>query len=409
MHLPVYIAKRYFFAKKSHNIINIISGISVAAIAIGTMALIVVLSVFNGFQDLVESLFNTFNPDLVITIKQGKTFQADDLPSEKLKILPSVEKYTEVVEENALIRYREKQYIATIKGVSNGFEKNNPLDSMMADGAFVLEQGENNYTVVGAGVAYYLNVNLNDYTTPLMIYVPKKGANISLNPEEAFNSEAIFPSGIFSIQQDFDTKYLLLPLRFARQLLNYNQEVTSVEILLEKGANLEKVQTEVEKICGDRFTVKNRFQQQELLYKIMKSEKWAVFLILAFILFIATFNVVGSLSMLVLDKQEDITTLRNLGADNRLIKNIFRTEGLLISLGGAFLGLLLGFAICLLQQEFGWIKLQSSGSTFVISAYPVQMKLIDFLSVFATVFVIGIAAAWFPVRKIKAKKVAGRD
>jgi len=405
VHLPFYIAKRYFFAKKSHNIINIISGISVAGITVGTMALVVVLSVFNGFQQLVESLFNTFNPDLVITWKEGKTFNASSIPAEKLKKLSGVIKYTEVIEENALLRYHEKQFIATIKGVSSGFKKANPLDTMLVEGDFVLEDGETDYAVMGAGIAYYLNVQLNDFNTPLMVYVPRRGSNVSLNLEEAFNSEAIYLSGIFSVQQDFDTKYLLVPIRFARRLLDYDQELTSIELSLSDKISQDKIQKQAETLCGKDFVVKNRFQQQEMLYRIMKSEKWAIFLILAFILFIAAFNVVGSLSMLILDKTEDIGILRNMGADNRLIKNIFRTEGLLISIGGALLGLFFGFIVCYLQQQFGIIRLQSADSTFVVNAYPVKMQWMDFLSVFATVLALGIVAAWFPVRRLGEKQL----
>ena len=276
------------------------------------MALIVVLSVFNGFENIVVSLFNSFDPDLKITVNEGKTFDNNSLPSGEIKKIPGVARYTEVVEENALLRYGEKQYIATIKGVDDGFINKNPIDSMIAEGDFVLTRGENNFAVVGYGVAYFLGINLNNVNEFLTLYVPKRGNRFSVNPEEAFNTQMIYPSGIFSIQQDFDSRYIIVPLRFARGLLDYKNEVTSVEIGLAKGADLDKIQSEVKKLSGSKFTVKNRFQQQEVLYKIMKSEKWAVFLILAFILLIATFNVIGSLSMLILDKTEDIAVLRSM-------------------------------------------------------------------------------------------------
>ncbi len=403
MNFSLFIARRYLFARKSHHIINIISGVSVAGVTIGTMALIVVLSVFNGFENIVVSLFNSFDPDLKITVNEGKTFNNVDLPAADIRKIPGVVRYTEVVEENALLRYGEKQYIATIKGVDDGFINKNPIDSMIAEGDFVLTRGENNFAVVGYGVAYFLGINLNNVNEFLTVYVPKRGSSFSVNPEEAFNTQMIYPSGIFSIQQDFDSKYVIVPLRFARGLLDYKNEVTSVEIGLAKGADLDKVQSEVKKLSGLKFTVKNRFEQQEVLYKIMKSEKWAVFLILAFILLIATFNVIGSLSMLILDKTEDIAVLRSMGADNKLIRKIFLTEGLFISLGGALLGLILGFIICFIQQKFGIIRLQSADSSFVISAYPVQMKILDFVYVFLTVFAIGIATAWYPVRQISKK------
>ncbi|HPT04734.1 MAG TPA: ABC transporter permease [Bacteroidales bacterium] len=403
MNFSLFIARRYLFARKSHHIINIISGVSVAGVTIGTMALIVVLSVFNGFENIVVSLFNSFDPDLKITVNEGKTFNNIDLPAADIRKIPGVVRYTEVVEENALLRYGEKQYIATIKGVDDGFINKNPIDSMIAEGDFVLTRGENNFAVAGYGVAYFLGINLNNVNEFLTVYVPKRGSSFSVNPEEAFNTQMIYPSGIFSIQQDFDSKYVIVPLRFARGLLDYKNEVTSVEIGLAKGADIDKVQSEVKKLSGSKFTVKNRFQQQEVLYKIMKSEKWAVFLILAFILLIATFNVIGSLSMLILDKTEDIAVLRSMGADNKLIRKIFLTEGLFISLGGALLGLILGFIICFIQQKFGIVRLQSADSSFVISAYPVQMKILDFVYVFLTVFAIGIATAWYPVRQISKK------
>ena len=403
MNFSLFIARRYLFARKSHHIINVISGVSVAGVTIGTMALIVVLSVFNGFENIVVSLFNSFDPDLKITVNEGKTFDNNSLPSGEIKKIPGVVRYTEVVEENALLRYGEKQYIATIKGVDDGFINKNPIDSMIAEGDFVLTRGENNFAVVGYGVAYFLGINLNNVNEFLTLYVPKRGNRFSVNPEEAFNTQMIYPSGIFSIQQDFDSRYIIVPLRFARGLLDYKNEVTSVEIGLAKGADLDKIQSEVKKLSGSKFTVKNRFQQQEVLYKIMKSEKWAVFLILAFILLIATFNVIGSLSMLILDKTEDIAVLRSMGADNKLIRKIFLTEGLFISLGGAVLGLLLGFIICFIQQKFGIVRLQSADSSFVIQAYPVRMKILDFIYVLLTVFAIGIATAWYPVRQISKK------
>lgn len=383
--------------------INIISGISVAGVTIGTMALVVVLSVFNGFESLVTDLFNTFDPDLKITVKQGKTFYADTLPEKTLKSLEGVKRYTKVVEEDALLRYKNKQYIATIKGVSEDFESLSGLDTMIVSGDFQLQTKDLNYAVMGYGVAYYLGLRLGDFKNPVSVYVPRRTARgAPLNPAQAFNTRIIHPSGIFSIQQDFDSKYVIVPLRFARQLLEYDKELTAVEIGIRKGVSIENIQNRVEKIAGERFDVKNRFQQQELLYKIMQSEKWAVFLILSFILLIATFNIIGSLSMLILDKRKDIGILRSMGASNKLIRHIFLMEGLMISLSGALLGLLLGGLVSWLQVEFGLIKLQA-GSTFIIEAYPVEMQRMDFVYVFATVFLIGFAAAWFPVRQISKR------
>ena len=372
-------------------------------ITIGTMALIVVLSVFNGFEKLVISLFNTFNPDLVITVKEGKTFNSNEFPSEKVKNIPGVVYFTEVVEENALLKHKAKQHIVTIKGVSEDFEKMSRLDTMIIDGEFILKNEGRSFTVIGAGVAYYLGANPKDFTNPISVYIPRRTKSTSLNFENAFNNQLILPSGVFSVQQDFDINYIIVPLEFARELLEYNDEVTSIELGLEQDADTDKIQSDIQNTLGENFLVKNQFQQQELLYKIMKSEKLAIFLILSFILLIATFNVIGSLSMLILDKKKDIAVLSSMGANKKLIKRIFLTEGLLISIIGAILGLTFGGILCWLQQQFGIISLGPGDGSFVVDAYPVQMQILDFVYVFITVFLIGLAAALVPVKQISKK------
>jgi lipoprotein-releasing system permease protein len=404
LNLQFFIAKRYLLSKKTHNIINIISGISVTGITVGTMALIIVLSVFNGFESLVESLYNTFDPDLKITANVGKTFNAPDLPKYEILNIPGVVRYTEVIEENALLRYHSKQYLATIKGVSPDFEHLGGLDSMVVEGRAILQRDSFNFAVPGYGIAYFLGIDLNIPTDLLDVYMPNRTGNIgSLSPEESFTSEPIMVSGIFSVQQDFDSKFVIVPLRFARQLTGYSDELTSVEIGLKPGTDVDQVQSKLAELTGGKFKVKNRFQQQEVLYKIMKSEKLAIFLILSFILLIATFNVIGSLSMLILDKKKDIAVLRSLGANDRLIRRIFFTEGLLITFSGAIVGLILGLIICWLQQRFGLLKLQTGAGTFVVDAYPVKMMFSDFALVFVTVSAIGMAAAWYPVRRISQR------
>lgn len=400
---PFYIARRYLFAKKSHNIINVISGISVVGVTVGTMALIIVLSVFNGFESLIVSLFNTFNPDLVITAKEGKTFRAGEFPSEDISAIPGVYVLTEVVEENALLKYRDQQYIATLKGVSEDFERMSGLDTMLVDGRFLLYEREMPRMIMGAGVSYFLNAGLRDLLNPIVVYVPNRTGKITLQMDQAFNSKPVFPSAIFSIQQDFDTRYAIVPIAFMRQLLYYDDEVTAIEIGLEEGFSANRIKAEIQKILGDEFTVKNRFEQQALLYKVMQSEKWAIFLILTFILIIATFNVISSLTMLILDKKKDIAVLHSMGADNQLIKKIFLLEGTMISIGGALTGLFLGGAVSWLQQTFGLISLGDGNGSFVIDAYPVQIIWTDFLIVFATVIVLGLLAAWYPVKQISAK------
>ncbi len=399
MNLPFFIARRYLISKKSHNIINLISGISMVGVAVGTAALIIVLSVFNGFESVVISLFSVFDPDIEITVAQGKTFHNHEISADKIRTLPGVVSYTEVVEENALLHYKNQQYLATIKGVDSLYQQNSPIDSMQLTGEMVLQQDSLDFAIPGYGIAYFLNFDLDAPDNLISVYIPKRKGNISGLPQESFSSEYIRPTAVFSIQQDFDDKYMLVPLRFARRLLDYSDEVTGIEIRLAKGTDVDKIQQEIIRITGPRFKVQNRFQQQEVLYKIMKSEKWAVFLILTFILIIASFSVVGSLSMLILDKQKDIGILRSMGAGNKVIKQIFFIEGLLISLSGAALGLLLGLLVCFVQQQFGLIKLQGGGS-FIISAYPVKLIATDFLYVFITITFIGIGAAWLPVQRI---------
>ncbi len=389
------------FAKKSQNTINLISAISVFGVTVGTMALIVVLSVFNGFDALVHSLFNSFNPDLKITIQEGKKFSAD-LPSvQKLKKLPGVIYFTEVVEENALLKYGKKQYIATIKGVSKDFVKMSGIDTMIIDGKFTLRQGKNEYAIVGQGIASKLSIGLN-FVNPIIAYVPKRTGKVSLNPEKAFNRRYIFPSGVFAIQQDFDTKYMIVPIDFARKLLDYTTEVSSLELKIDPSYDIDDIQKQAKAILGQDFEVKNRFEQEELLYKIMKTEKWAIFFILTFILIVASFNIIGSLTMLIIEKKKDISILRSMGTEMQQIRKIFLYEGWLISLTGAIVGLFLGVFIIWLQQRFGFIKLQGSGS-FVIDTYPVKIVPFDFLLVLLTVIGVGYVAAWYPVRYISRK------
>ena len=400
MKLPLFIAKRYLLSKKSHNLINILSAISIGGVTIGTMALIIVLTVFNGFESLVTKLFNSFNPDMLIEVKEGKTFDMKDFPLDKLINIKGVANYCEVVEENALLKYKDKQQIVTIKGVDNNFTKVSRLDSMIVEGKYLLQKDSTIFGVFGLGIYNMLEVNLSEFATPVSVYIPKRGKNMSINPEESFNNEFIYPSGAFSIQQDFDTRFVIVPLRFARKLMDYKTEVTAVEVSLTKESNHDAIQKELKTMLGNKYTVKNRYQQQELLYKVMQSEKFAIYLILSFILFIAAFNIVGSLSMLIMEKKKDVSILKSMGAGDKLIKRIFMTEGLLISLSGAVIGLLLGAIICWIQMKFGVIPLEGGNGAFVVQSYPVEFRLMDFVWVFVIVFVIGYIAAWYPVRQI---------
>ncbi len=401
MNFPIYIAKRYLFAKKSHNAINVISGISVAGVTIGMMALVIVLSVFNGFDDLIKALYNSFDPDLKVTVIEGKTFQPDERILKKLSEIDGVSIYSKVVEESVLLKYGEKQYPATLKGVDRNYIKINGIDTMVREGKFMLEDDKSQYAVIGQGIAYYLQVGLK-FVTPLVVYFPRKEATISMNVENAFSQNYIFPSGIFAIEQDHDAKYMIVPIKFAFNLLEDSVSISALEIRTTKGADLDKVQMNVQNLFGDHFKVRNRYQQQELFYRIMKYEKWAIFMILAFILMVASFNIIGSLSMLIIEKKKDISTFKSIGADSVLIRQIFLYEGMMISFFGALIGLILGLVVCWLQIKFGFIRLQGSGS-FIIDAYPVSIRIADILLAFLTVLGIGYIAAWYPVKYIIRK------
>ncbi|HNS12151.1 MAG TPA: ABC transporter permease [Bacteroidia bacterium] len=399
MSLAPFIARRYFFSKKSQRAINIISMISVLGVTIGTAALIIVLSVFNGFEDLILRLYNSFDPDIKISKVEGKSFHLNSFPLQQLREIDGVQYVSEVLEENALVKYRDKQTIVSIKGVNDEFEQMTGIDSMIAEGEFKLKHGDLDFAIVGAGIAYKLQLNIGDLKSQLEIYAPKKNSASLLNAEEAFNRRFVSPSGVFSIQQEFDTKYIIVPLRLAYEILEKESQVSALEIGLNPGVNTEEVQKRITELAGNSYQVKNRYQQHELIYKIMKSEKWAVFLILTFILIIATFNVISSLTMLVIEKKKDITILHSLGANSALLRKIFLLEGIFITALGAIIGLTLGFTVCFLQERFGLIQLGGSGS-FVIDAYPVKMQVPDFFYVLATVFFIGFIAAWYPSKKL---------
>jgi len=399
--LPLYIAKRYLFAKKSRNAINVISAVSIAGVAVGTMALIIILSVFNGLEMLVTSIFNTFDPDIKITAAEGKRFIADTSKLRLLVEVNGVSCYSTAIEENALLKYNEKQLPATIKGVDKNYAEVTGIDSSMWDGKFLLtSEGGRPYSVIGAGIAQNLGIRIN-FVEPLWIYVPDKNSSSTLNPDEAFNNEYIFPAGIFQIEQDYDSKYLYVPLGFAQDLIESGDEISSLEIKFSEGADENEVQKDISKIFGAGFVVQNKYQQQEIFYKVMRSERLAIFLILTLILIIASFNIIGSLTMLIIEKERDIQILKSLGAGDSLIRKIFIFEGWLISIIGALIGLLLGFFVCWLQQKYGIVKLQ--GETLIVDSYPVVMKFPDFIVVSGTVLLIGFWAAWYPVRYLTKK------
>jgi len=394
------IARRYLFSKKSHNAINIISAISASGIAIGTMALIVVLSVFNGFENLISDMFSNFDPDLKITLVKGKTFQVDTEDFEQVRKLKSIAFFTEIVEENALLRFKDKQMPAKIKGVSPSFRQMSQIDQIIFDGKFVLNDGAFERAVPGIGVASILGLGAH-FIDPLYIYAPKRTSNINLiRPEKSFNQMATFVSGIFSVQQlQYDDQYVLVSINLARELFEYqNNTVSAIELKLNKNADSEIVKAEISKLIGNKYQIKNRYEQQESFFKIMKIEKWITFLILCFILLIASFNVIGSLSMLIIEKKQDIETLRSIGANNLTVRYIFLFEGWLIAIVGSLSGIILGSILCIAQEKIGFLKL---GSGYVVDSYPVVTNITDVLLVFITVLLMGFVAAWYPSRNLK--------
>jgi lipoprotein-releasing system permease protein len=405
--LSIYIAKRYLFAKKSRNAINIISSVSVGGVTVVTMSLIIILSVFNGLEGMVSRIFNTFDPELKITIAEGKVFTPDSVKLKLLQKINGIAASSLTLEENALLKYGDREFIASVKGADENYVKVTTLDSAMWEGNFILK-GKNNrpYAVIGIGIATYLGVNIN-FITQLNVIVPRRTGSINFNPENALISKYIFPSGIFEIEQEFDSKYIIIPLEFARELLEYNTEISAIEIKLAEKADLKEVQKSVKLIFGKDYSVKNRLEQQEIFYKVMRSERLAIFFILTLILIIASFNIMGSLTMLIIEKERDIEILKSLGADNNLIRKIFIFEGWMISLIGAFAGVILGFIICWIQQRFGLIRLNSE--TLMIKAYPVVLKIKDFIVVPATVLLIGYWAAWYPVRFLTKKYLTGNE
>ncbi|MFA5587650.1 MAG: FtsX-like permease family protein [Mariniphaga sp.] len=398
MNLPLFIALRYLFSKKKQNIINIISGISVAGIIVGTMALVIVLSVFNGFNGLIETFFSNFDPDLKITASRGKMFSPSENRFEEIQNLLGVLHYAEVIEETALLKYGDQQYPAIVKGVPPNYSDYTSIDTLIIDGIFMLQDDGIDYAVVGQGVAYNLGLGLS-FVDPIRIFVPKKGHQASLNPAQSLNFDYIFPAGVFSLLEEIDSKYLIVPYHFASRLFESENRVSAVELGIDPGVNSKKLQKEIQGILGDSFHVKNKYQQHDMIFRTIKSEKWASYFILVFILIVASFNMLGSLSMLIIDKKEDLFILRSMGADSKLIRKIFLFEGWLISFFGALIGALLGIFICWLQIRFELVTLPGTGS-FVITAYPVKIVLSDIFLILGIVLGIGFIASWYPVRFI---------
>ncbi len=399
MRLPLYIAWRYLFAKKTHNAINIITLVSVVGVAVGSMALVVVLSVFNGFEKLILSLFDAFHPDMEITVAEGKTFSMEAFPLDELKGVSGIVHYGEVLEESGLIMYKDKQHLVSLRGVDDAYRHITGIDTMVVHGEYLLVDNDRNFIIPGQGVSLVINASIHDYLNPIDIYVPRRGRTTGLHPAQAFRSSSNYASGIFAVQSEYDMEYVIVPLRLMRRLLDYHDEVTALVASIDPEYNHQRIQRQIREVIGPEYVVKNRLQQQDFLYRVMRSEKWAIFFILTFILIIAAFNIIGSLTMLVIEKRRDISVLRSMGASRQMIRRIFLVEGILVSLAGALGGIAIGGLISWLQMRYGLIRLQAEG-VFIIDAYPVSLQGLDLLLVGFTVFCIGLLASMIPLRNI---------
>ncbi|MDM8325771.1 FtsX-like permease family protein [Bacteroides gallinaceum] len=405
MNFPFYIARRYLFSKKSHNAINVISAISVCGVALATLALVCTLSVFNGFQDLVSTFFTAFDPQLKIVPASGKVFDGKDKRIQLLKNIPEVALMCESVEDNALVQYQGKQAMAVVKGMEDNFDELTPIDTILfGRGELLLHDEVVDYAIPGVQLLASLGTGVR-FLDPLEIYAPKRGAKVNMaNPAASFNSGNLFSSGlVFAVNQEkYDGSYIITSLQFARKLFQYTDEVSAVNLKLIAGTDVDAVKRKIENVLGNDFRVLDRYEQQADTFRIMEIEKLISYLFLTFILMIACFNVIGSLSMLIIDKRDDAATLRNLGADERQILRIFLFEGRMITFIGAVSGIVLGVLLCWLQQRFGLISLGSSGS-FIVDAYPVSVHWEDIVLIFVTVVAVGFLSVWYPVRYLFKK------
>ncbi len=401
MNFPFYVARRYLFSKKSHHAINIISAISVCGVALATMALVCTLSVFNGFQDLVASFFTAIDPQLEVAPAKGKTMAADAPGLTRLKAYPGIQVYTETLEENALVICGDHQAMVTIKGVDDNFAEATDIGSLLyGDGTFILHADVLEFGVPGIQLAAQLGLGAR-FDTPLQVYAPQKGERVNpANPAASFTqSELYSPGVVFAVKQEkYDAHYILTSLGFARNLFGQQGRVSSIALKLKEGTDVEQARKDIQQLLGPGFTVEDRYAQQADVFRIMEVEKLIAYLFLTFILLVACFNIIGSVSMLIIDKKDDVRTLRNLGAKDHQVIRIFLFEGRLISGAGALAGILLGLLLCYLQQTYGFITLGKSSGSFVVDAYPVSVQLWDVVLVFFTVLLVGYCALWYPVR-----------
>ena len=399
--LPLFFARRYLFSKKSHSVINIVSGVSAFSVAIPVMAMVILLSVFNGFEGLIKSMYRSFDPDIRITPVRGKVFPIDSLPRERFLAIDGVRDAAYALEDNAVFEYRDRQAFGTMCGVDSLYRQVVPLDSLRTEGVFQLQFGDFPEAYVGQGVAYALGIRVN-LNSPISVYVPRRGRVSPLLPYSFYKKQNIFPSGVFALEAEVDGKYVIVPLHFAQELLDYPGQASSVAIRLEADASPQRVQQQIGQWLGDDYKIQSRYQQKESFYRIMMYEKWGIYFIILLVLVIASFSLIGSLVMLIIEKRKDSQTLVTMGADTKLLRKIFVAEGMLIYLIGAGGGLLLGVALALAQQHFGFLKL--SGETFLIDAYPVEVHPSDLAWVIVTFVSVSYLISVLTVRAMIPKK-----
>lgn len=406
MNFPFFIARRYLFSKKSTHVINVISSISVIGVAVATMALVIVLSVFNGFHDLVASLFTSFDPQLKVVPVEGKTAPSDDPILTQIRLLPEVDVATETVEDQALAIYDGKQAMVKIKGVDDNFaELSHITDILYGDGSFSLHAANLEYGILGIRLAQTLGIGAQ-WDGYLKIYAPQKEGQLDLsNPGEGFVADSLNSPGVlFSVRQSkYDKNYIVTSIAFARNLFGQQGMLSDLEIRLKEGSDLNAVKAEMQKIAGTKYKVLDRFEQQEDTFKIMSIEKLMAYIFLTFILIVACFNIIGSLSMLIIDKKNDVVTLRDLGANDKQITRVFLFEGRMIAVIGAVIGIGLGLLLCLLQQQYGFVRLGESEGSFIVDAYPVSVHYTDVAIIFVTVIAVGWLAVWYPVRALSKR------
>lgn len=399
MSVSLFFARRYLFSKKSKNAINYITTVSVILITLVTVAMILTMSVFNGLSDVITSMFNTFDPEIKITAKTGRVFSLDSVEN-KLQQTSGIQAYTPILEDDALFTYGDKQLIGKLKGVGESYTKTCNVDSILVAGEFVLEQNDVHYACVGQGVAHKLSVGLM-FRDVLHIYAPERSKRSSFVPTEEYNKTYAYARGVFSVQMDIDNEYIITSLTLAQDLWKYtNNEVSSIEIKITENADIHSVVQNLQQTLGNSFSIKDREKQHEFMYKVTQGEKFVTFLIITLILIIASFSIIGSLSMLIIDKQRDIAVLRSMGANSQTIKRIFILEGWLIAVLGAFIGVFLGVAICGIQEYFGIVKLPGASANFIVQAYPVKVLFTDVISILFVVLLVGFVTAYYPVRKI---------